>query len=94
MFYTCLPTAEELASSGFTREDYEEEAEVWPENWPAFEIFSQLRTQWRTGLAGRTGLDYPALFALLDRHGLTGDAWWQMFDDLRAMEEAALDAMR
>lgn len=42
---------------------------------------------------GRTGLDYPALFALLDRHGLTGDEWWQAFRDVQAMEGAALEAM-
>lgn len=94
MLYARLPTAEELESTGLSVDDYEETAEIWPENWPAFSLFLQLGTQWRVGVAGRTGLDYLPLFALMDRQGLTGDAWQETFDDIRALEEAALDAMR
>lgn len=36
---------------------------------------------------------YPVLFALLDRAGYTGDEWQRMFDDIRLMERAALQAM-
>jgi len=53
-----------------------------------------LGSQWRTGFSGATGLDYAPLFQLLDRKGLTGDAWWAMFDDIRTMESEALSAMQ
>jgi len=42
---------------------------------------------------GRTGLDYPAVYGLLDRLELTTDQWWQTDDDLQRMEVAALEAM-
>lgn len=53
-----------------------------------------LDTQWHVGMNGRTGLIYPSLFELLDRRGLADDEWWRMFDDIREMEVAALNAMR
>ena len=35
--------------------------EVWPENWPAVEMFLRCQTQWRTTMAGVCGLDYAAV---------------------------------
>lgn len=70
------------------------EVEVWPDNWPVIELVSLCGTQWRVGNAGPTGLIYESLFALMDRKGLTGDAWWQMFDDVRVVENEALEALR
>lgn len=64
--------------------------EVWPENWPVFELFVQMGTQWRIGNGGPTGLDYSALYPLLDRQ-FSGDEWQQAFADIRAMEVSALD---
>ena len=89
-----MPSEEELAGTGLTVEDYAEEAEIWPENLQAFELFSLLRTQWDAGMGGPTGLKYPVLFELMDRRGIAGDDWWQTLDDVRAMEAAALEAMR
>lgn len=69
--------------------------EVWPENWPIFALFASLQTQWRVaGMGGPVGLDYAALYPLLDR--LTSDPaeWHAHFEDVREMESAALDAMR
>lgn len=80
-----------MASSGFSPADYEETVDVWPENWPACALFIDLSTQWRTGMAGATGLDYAVLFDLLDRRGYTGAAWEEMFADIRVLEEAALE---
>lgn len=66
--------------------------EVWPENWPALNIFCQLQTQWNTsGMGGRTGLRYEALYPLLDR--LDPDDWEPTFSDVRTMEAAALIQM-
>lgn len=93
MLYARLPTEEEAAKAGLTASDYEEETEVWPENWPAVQLLLQMSTQWKSGFSGRTGLDYQPLFLLMDRHGLEGDDWWSMFADLQAMEAAALAAM-
>jgi hypothetical protein len=38
--------------------------EVWPENWPALELFMRCQTQWRTGPKGLLGLDYGAVLAM------------------------------
>jgi hypothetical protein len=51
-------------------------------------------TQWRTSAAGATGLDYGPLFSLMDRLGHTGQAWFDLFDDIRILESAALGTMR
>jgi hypothetical protein len=91
--YARLPTDKELAGTELTVADYEEEAEVWPENWPAFRLFLLMQTQWDVGMAGRTGLKYQVLFDLMDRQQLSGDEWQEMFDDIRELETAALNAM-
>lgn len=85
-----------MAGSGFTVADYEEEVEVWPENWPAFSLLRMMQTQWDLGgMNGvRIGLKYPVLFEIMDRQRLDGDEWWQMFDDIRLMEIEALNTMR
>jgi hypothetical protein len=43
---------------------------------------------------GPTGLDYTALYPLLDREQLSADDWRDTFDCVRALEGAALDQMR
>lgn len=67
--------------------------EVWPDNWPAVELFVDLDTQWRrAGMAGeRTGLDYTALPAVLGIRAIPKKKWPSLFDDLRVMEVAVLD---
>lgn len=42
---------------------------------------------------GATGLDYSPLFVLMDKRGLSGEAWQQLFDDVRVIESAALVEM-
>ena len=71
-----------------------QQAEVWPENWPSFELFSQMSTQWRIGMSGPTGLDYNVLFAVMEQRKLTGEDWDSTFQDVRVMEAAALESMR
>lgn len=84
-----------MEQAGFLPEDYEgDEVEVWPENWPALQVFCRLQTQWRVGANGATGLDYAVLFDLLDRSGYAGPDWFQMLDDVSEMERAALKSMR
>lgn len=65
---------------------------LWPENAEAFAVFNDLRTQWRIGPAGPTGLDYVAMYRELDERGYSGGEREQMKQDIREMERAALDA--
>lgn len=92
--YTSAPSAEELAVAGLTEEDFDSGAEIWPENLPAYEAFSALRTQWRVGMSGATGLDYSVVPVVLRLQGVPRADWPQLFEDLRVMESAALQAMR
>lgn len=71
----------------------ESEVLVWPENELAFDTFSRLRTQWRVGMAGPTGLDYNAAFSLIDRLGLSRKKAAALFDDVQTMEYEAIQAM-
>ncbi len=55
-----------------------------------------MRSQWRTSMAGPTGLDYGiALFSggLMDLHDIPKDERQQVLADLRVMESAALSVM-
>lgn len=65
---------------------------VWPENWPAFELFVCMGTQWRIGMNGATGLDYSALPVLFDTLAIQDRQ--AAFRDLRIMESEALKTMR
>ena len=69
--------------------------ECWPENIDSLNLFIALQTQWRIGMSGATGLDYPAVFATLDRlHRDKTDARRdELFADVQIMEAAALKKM-
>jgi len=67
---------------------------LWPQNVVPVEFFLRLSTQWRVGPGGVYGLDYGPVFHELDRMNLGGDAYDAMLDDIRAMEAAAMAAMR
>ncbi len=93
-FYHRLPTAAAAAAAGYEVSDYEiDDVEIWPQNWPAFLLFTSLQTQWNVGMGGRTGLRYEALYPLLDRQAEDPGKWQQLFDDVRVMEYAALKQM-
>lgn len=71
-----------------------DQAEVWPDNWPIFAVFSRVQTQWRTGNRGPIGLDYAAVYPLLDRlHPDDRAEWDAALDDIQAMEAEALDEL-
>ena len=97
--YTPAPSASELASFGFLPEDFANDfVFVWPEHRQAFDVFCAMQTQWRMGGGGMggsvpTGLDYPALQAVMQLLDVPKAARVQVFADVRAMEGAALDAM-
>jgi len=86
-----------MAALGFAPEDYADDVvEVWPENWTAWALFCRVSTQWRTGGMGGSyiGLDYTPIFRVMDADGLTAQDWHDTFDDLRAIEAAALEQIR
>lgn len=78
----------------FTAADYGLDAvEVWPDNWQAWSLFCQVSTQWRIGMGGPTGLDYGAIYPLLDRISADQSEWMDLFDDIQTLERAALKQM-
>jgi hypothetical protein len=95
--FTPPPSKEDIAKMkefGFTPEDYAgEDVEVWPENQRAYFLFADIRTQWRVGAMGPTGLDYSVLFQKMDRMKLDPEEYDELESDIRAMEYAALEAM-
>jgi len=74
------------------------EFSVLPCNLEAVRVFWALSTQWRvaSGMAGaaRTGLDYPAIPAVLRFLEIPRRRWATVFDALRVMESAALSVAR
>lgn len=62
---------------------------VAPENWPTITAWCAVETQWRMGPRFPIGLDYPAVFATLDRCRIT-DPDGTVFAGLQVMERAAL----
>ena len=69
------------------------EVVIWPENVAAWSCWCDLQTQWRTGMAGATGLDYAAVLAYLTELGLQGDERRDTFAAIREAERAVLHAM-
>ena len=67
--------------------------EVWPGHEEALSLFLAMRTQWRVGMGGATGLDYGVLFHKMDRMGLTPERYEDLEDEIRIMEGAALEEM-
>lgn len=68
--------------------------DIWDTNWPALLAFLGCETQWRieargmSGVMTYLGLDYAGVDVVLRRQG-AADA---VFDDIRVMELAALEA--
>lgn len=87
-----MPSAEELARTGLTPDDYTEALDIWPENWDSWLFWLQIHTQWRVGgLGGLIGLDYTPVLMLMEKLHLTEDGWKALWSDVRAMEAAVLN---
>ena len=65
-----------------------EDFEVWPDNWPAVEMFLRCQTQWRTTMSGVFGFDYSAVEWLFRLYEVKDQA--AVFEDLQVMEAAAV----
>lgn len=55
-------------------------------------MWCDVQTQWRTGVAGATGLDYAGVRAWLDELGLPPDERRAAWAGIRACERATLEA--
>lgn len=68
---------------------------LWAANEPAMTFYyNVMRTQWRHGFSGPTGLDYNVLLHELDRRNLPPDEYDDLFGSVREIEQAALQEFR
>ena len=67
----------------------EKDFEVWPENMQVVELFLRCQTQWRTSVAGITGLDYSGVAIVINMYGYKPE----IFEDLQIMEIAAIELL-
>lgn len=67
---------------------------MWPDVYPAVQLFIDVLTQWRVSMTGLTGIDYIALFAVMDIRDIPRAERSAMFDDIREMEGAVLAHVR
>ncbi|ANA49262.1 hypothetical protein PMW_137 [Pseudomonas phage phiPMW] len=79
---------------GLTLEELpQEDYLIWDCNWPAFDVFSNMATQWRVGFNGAIGLDYNAIPFTAKCLGYKNKQVKAMFPDLQVMENEALITM-
>ena len=86
-----------MHAAGFTLDDYDTEiVEIWPENQTATELFSRVGTRWKIPPMGGTpyGLEWTAIYPMMDRLQLAADEWQELHDDLMVMESEAIRVMR
>lgn len=62
---------------------------LWPECLSTWTLWVDLQTQWRTGMAWATGLDYAAVWALIDRR-VPRRRRDEVFQAIQSMERAVL----
>lgn len=92
--YAKGPNRAELAAFGLTPEDVATDPVApWPDNLTVVELFDAIRSQWRVGMNGATGLDYNVLPEMWRLFGVRKADRLQVFSDLRVMESAAIGAM-
>ena len=88
------PTAAALRGTGLKPSHYKEPiVEVWPESWPAVELYVRYQTQWLQGPGGPSGLNYAILFADLDRSGIEGEDREEIMDGVRVIEAEVLKSI-
>ena len=63
--------------------------EIWPENWPAVELFMRCQTQWRTDNGHRTGLIYSELIAIGSLYSVGNLG--QVVEDVQVIEREILE---
>lgn len=79
-----------MAAFGLTADDIAVDVEIWDENYPSFQVFNALGTQWRYSMSGVTGLDYNVIPNVLRMLDIKRCEWAQLFEDIRLMESVAM----
>ena len=64
--------------------------EIWPDNVDAVNVFIDMSTQWRVGVAGATGLDYGVIEKVMQLGGIRKKHRREVFEAVRIMESAAI----
>lgn len=67
-------------------------SEVWPDNAQAVDVFVKSMGQWRVGFGGPYALDYN-VFPIVAPRAFNSPEWPDIFDEIRVMEQAALETM-
>lgn len=69
--------------------------EVWPDNELALDIFRRVGTRWRSPPMGGVpiGLQWEAIYPLMERKKLDDDQWNDLHDCLMVMEQEAIKTM-
>lgn len=63
---------------------------MWDENVPAYHLFMQCQTQWNVGMAGITGMNYPALQSVMFMTAIPQEKQPNLFEDFRFIESGFL----
>jgi len=90
-------TEAEARAEGFELEDYVTDViEVWPDNERPLSIFRRIGTRWKFPPMGMVpiGIEWPAIYPLMERMGLSDDDWNDLHDALIVMEGSALKTMQ
>ena len=65
---------------------------LWPCNVRTWSIWQRIQTQWRSGMGGRDGLDYPGVVTYLrEVERIKPRQFAQTFACIQAMERVALE---
>lgn len=67
----------------------DEDCLVWPEAWPAVELFLKVQTQWRGGASGIIGLDYTAVRWVMQLYGVEDER--ELLEDLQVIEARVIE---
>jgi Phage related hypothetical protein (DUF1799). len=70
--------------------------ELWPDNTQVYELFRRVGTRWRLPPMGGVpvGLQWEAIYPLMDRLGLDDEAWNDLHESLMSLETYAIEVMR
>lgn len=87
-------SGDDAAAFGLVLPDLEQADEncpIWPEAWPAVDLFLKVQTQWRGGASGIIGLDYGAVRWIMQLYGSADDR--ELLQDLQVIEARVIETV-
>lgn len=75
-------------------DDWTERHEIPDIMWLSVQVFQSVCGQWRVDFSGPSALDYNVLPWVFETFGVEAGDRMEVFQDVRTMERAALDAMK